>query len=195
MGTGRRIDRGDSGKSNDYHFEKTPNNEVLRLDLSAHFSNSYALWPTELILRFFSLIQCIFIGFCTSVLVSVHSGFGAHLATLSPSSAQSALRASTVGEIFAVWTYPTGKAAVACLLMRVFPWQRLKWLLWSFVAVNAVFFYLNGVLLLVECRPVAFQWDKTITGGSCWNPEVLVIWGYITGSKLDEAPFSRMRAF
>ena len=126
-----------------------------------------------------------FIGFNASEFAAVHYGFGRHYTELSPDNVLAALRASVVGEVFAVWTYPTGKAAIAYLLIRIFPGTTLKWVLWTFVAANAIFFYLNGVFFLVQCSPLAYLWNKSIQGGVCWDPKVLVDWGYVTGSELE----------
>lgn len=119
--------------------------------------------------------------------MAVHYGFGRHFTEISPDNALAALRASVIGEFLAVWTYPTGKAAVAYLLMRLFPGKTLRWVLWPIVAVNVILFYLNGVFFLVQCSPVAYQWNKSIQGGTCWNHLFLVYWGYVTGSMSESA--------
>ena len=113
--------------------------------------------------------------------VSVSRGYGKHSDDLSPQQSSSAIEAEVIGQVLAIASFPPGKASVAYLLLRIFPGSKLKWFLWLLVACNAVFFYMDAILIIVQCQPVAFQWDHSIQGGSCWDSKVVIDWGFLTG--------------
>jgi hypothetical protein len=91
------------------------------------------------------------------------------------------VKAEVVSQVFAISSFPSGKASVAVLLLRLFPGKKLRWFLWFFVIFNAVFFYIDALLVLIQCQPVAYQWDRSIEGGTCWSPRVVIDWGFLTG--------------
>lgn len=113
--------------------------------------------------------------------VSIGRGYGKRSDDLTPEQITSATKAEVISQFFAIAAFPSGKASIAYLLQRIFPGKKLQWFLWSFVAANAVCFYVDAILILVQCQPVAFQWDQTIEGGSCWDPKVVIDWGFLTG--------------
>lgn len=114
--------------------------------------------------------------------VSIQRGYGKRSEALTEAQITSAIKAEVIGQFFAIASFPSGKASIAYLLQRIFPGKKLQWFLWSFVAANAICFYVDSVLILVQCQPVAFQWDHTIPGGKCWDSRVVVDWGFLTGS-------------
>ena len=113
--------------------------------------------------------------------VSVSRGYGRHTADLTLEQATSAIEAEVIGEVLACASYPTGKASVAYLILRIFPGKKLRWFLGTLVAGNALFFCISVILIPAQCQPVAFQWDRSIPGGSCWDPAVVTDWGFLTG--------------
>lgn len=115
--------------------------------------------------------------------ISVHRGYGRHVTALLPEKYVEAVHAEVIGQVFAIASFPSGKASIAVLLLRLFPGTKLRWFLWTFVAANAVLFYTDAIFILVQCQPVAFQWDHSIPGGKCWNPQVVIVWGFLTGGE------------
>jgi hypothetical protein len=113
--------------------------------------------------------------------ISVYRGYGRHVTALLPEKYVEAIHAEVIGQVFAISSFPSGKAAIAALLLRLFPGTKLRWFLWTVVAANALFFYIDAILILIQCHPVAFQWDHSIPEGVCWEPEVVIVWGYLTG--------------
>ena len=126
--------------------------------------------------------------------VSLSHGYGKHIYDLTVQQYSSAVHAEVIGQVFAIASFPSGKASIAYLLLRLFPGKKLSWFLWSLVAGNAIFFYIDAILVVVQCQPVAFQWDNSIPGGSCWNPKVVINWGFLTGSS-SEISFTMFRRF
>ncbi|KAL7934619.1 hypothetical protein V8C35DRAFT_33292 [Trichoderma chlorosporum] len=135
-------------------------------------------WDDGLIVITWFLI----LGYNVSMFVSINRGYGRHVATLTDAQITSATKAEVVGQFFAIVSFPSGKASIAYLLQRIFPDRKLHWFLWIFVAANAICFYVDSILILVQCQPVAFQWDHTIPGGKCWVSNVVVDWGFLTGT-------------
>lgn len=113
--------------------------------------------------------------------IAVDRGYGKHIYDLTPEQYMSTVQAEVIGQVFAISSFPTGKASIAYLLLRIFPGTKLRWFLWIMVALNAIFFYCDAIFILVQCQPVEFQWDRSIPGGKCWNPSIIVNWGYLTG--------------
>lgn len=113
--------------------------------------------------------------------VSIGRGYGKRSSDLTPEQITSATEAEVIGQVFAIAAFPSGKASIAYLLQRIFPGKKLQWFLWSFVTANAVCFYVDAILILVQCQPVAFQWDHTIEGGTCWDSKIVIDWGFLTG--------------
>ena len=112
--------------------------------------------------------------------ISVSHGYGKHSTTLSMYQYGQVVHAEVIGQAFAIASFPTGKASVAVCLMRIFPGKKLRWILWFIVAMNAIAFYLDAILILVQCNPVRKQWDRTAPG-SCWDPSVIANYGIYTG--------------
>ncbi|KAK2760702.1 hypothetical protein FQN54_001937 [Arachnomyces sp. PD_36] len=121
------------------------------------------------------------LGYNIAVFVSVERGYGRHYVTLTDQQAVGAVKAEVIAQFLAISSFPTGKASIALFLQRIFPGRKLKWVLWVFVGANAICFYIDAILILVQCQPVAFQWDHSIPGGSCWTSSIVVSWGFLTG--------------
>lgn len=113
--------------------------------------------------------------------VSVSHGYGKHATDLTVEQTTSTVQAEVIGQVMAIASFPTGKASIAYLILRIFPGRKLRWFLWMLVAGNAIFFYIDAILIVVQCQPVAFQWDHSIQGGSCWDSAVVIDWGFLTG--------------
>lgn len=113
--------------------------------------------------------------------VSIGKGYGKHIAALSSEQASQAMEAEVIGQFFAICSFPPGKASIAYLLQRIFPSIRLRWFVWSFVVANTLLFYIDAILILTQCHPVAYQWDQSIKGGSCWSSSVVIDFGFLTG--------------
>ena len=116
-----------------------------------------------------------------AMFVSLSRGYGKHAYDLTVQQSSSTVQAKVIGEVLAIASFHPGKASIAYLLLRLFPGTKLRWFLWSLVAGNALFFYIDAILVLAQCQPVAFQWEHSIQGGSCWDPKVVINWGFFTG--------------
>ena len=115
--------------------------------------------------------------------VSVSHGYGKHLTALTGAQYEQVVKAEVIGQACAIAAFPTGKASVAICLMRIFPGRALRWSLLAIVAANTIVFYLDAILILVQCNPVNKQWDFSAPG-VCWDPSILADYGIFTGGTL-----------
>ena len=65
--------------------------------------------------------------------------------------------------------------------MRIFPGKRLRWLLWTIVAVNVAMFVTVAIMDLCQCTPARKQWDPTVPG-TCLEPHIFEYLNIPTGS-------------
>jgi hypothetical protein len=138
------------------------------------------------------ILKLLILGYNTAVFVSVNRGYGKHVDELTPEQYSSAVKAEVISQVLAISSFPSGKASIAVLLLRLFPGKKLRWFLWFFVVGNAIFFYIDALLVLIQCQPIAFQWTRSIQGGTCWSPRVVIDWGFLTGGK-SEISFRAIR--
>ncbi|KAJ3499412.1 hypothetical protein NLG97_g341 [Lecanicillium saksenae] len=134
-------------------------------------------WDDGLIVVTWALI----LAYNITMFISIDRGYGRHILDLTEQQTVGAVEAEVIGQFFAIASFPSGKASIAFLLHRIFPGRKLAWFLWTVVGANAVCFYVDAILILAQCQPVAFQWDHSIPGGSCWSSKVVIDWGFLTG--------------
>ena len=115
--------------------------------------------------------------------VSLSHGYGKRSTTLTDGQHKQVVKAEVIGQAFAIAAFPTGKASVAICLMRIFPGRALRWSLGAIVAANTIVFYLDAILILVQCNPVHKQWDHNAPG-VCWDPSIITDYGIFTGGML-----------
>ena len=64
------------------------------------------------------------------------------------------------------------KLSVLCFCLRVFVFRKARiftWILIGIIIMNWAAFSISAIL---QCRPVAYWWDKTIQGGVCFNVQL-----------------------
>jgi hypothetical protein len=119
--------------------------------------------------------------------VSVSRGYGKHITAMPIEQYSRVVHAEIIAQVFAIASFPTGKASIAVLLTRLFPGKTLRWVVWVLVVFNTLWFYADAILIVVQCQPAAYQWDRSIPGGKCWDPMIVTNWGTSTGG---ESPLS-----
>ncbi|KAN0072015.1 hypothetical protein V8E54_009744, partial [Elaphomyces granulatus] len=66
------------------------------------------------------------------------------------------------------------KLSALCFCLRVFVFRKARiftWIVIGVIILNWVAFSISAIL---QCRPVAYWWDKTIQGGVCFNVPVFL---------------------
>jgi hypothetical protein len=73
-----------------------------------------------------------------------------------------------IGQGVCIMGIAASKGSVAIFLLHI---VRSTWhvaFLWFCIVSTSVLCVITTTSLFLQCRPAAFQWDKTITGGNCW---------------------------
>jgi hypothetical protein len=67
------------------------------------------------------------------------------------------------------------KLVVVILYLRVFTNKWARMITWGLVYTIAAAWFAYTVAALVQCRPFAYNWDKTIPGGQCFDVTTFAI--------------------
>ncbi|KAI1214679.1 uncharacterized protein F4807DRAFT_455133 [Annulohypoxylon truncatum] len=116
-------------------------------------------------------------------IVSVKSGNGQHISTLTPEQVSGAVLYTMVGFVPGVLSFSVPKLAAIYLLTGLL--EPSKWhrrFLWT-IGVACVIFLLGCVAILFgQCTPSRAQWDLSITQKTCISPWVLVNYSEFAGA-------------
>ena len=105
-----------------------------------------------------------------AVIALSNPALGRHVLALSPSEIRQSLKLTYALEI----SYGTGiilvKLSILVLYRRIFPmghvscaWRACWWVLFV-LSASMIVWIIPGIF---QCRPIAFFWDQTISGGTC----------------------------
>lgn len=102
--------------------------------------------------------------------MSVHYGMGKRKEDL-PDTRELMYKYLFLGEFFTLIAIPVSKTSFSITLLRIAarPWQ--KWFIWFVIITVNIIYWLCGILLLVQCQPIARNWDKSVAG-SCWSSSI-----------------------
>lgn len=119
--------------------------------------------------------------FCILLSIATQYGIGQHYATLSASNQVQALKWNAVLSAITPWICTLPKFAIITTLTRILNYgTRTTVLFWGLAVTSQA--TVLGLMIwgLVQCTPTAFQWDKSIAGGRCADPEIYVRYAYVT---------------
>ncbi|RYP27379.1 hypothetical protein DL768_011247 [Monosporascus sp. mg162] len=121
---------------------------------------------------------------CT--IVSVHSGTGQHLATLTKQQISGAVLWTMVGFVPGVLSFAVPKLAVVALLVRLLnPSKTHRNFLW-FLSGSCILVLMGCIAILFgQCIPSRSQWDFSIIEKTCIDPYVLVDYSIFAGASKD----------
>lgn len=78
------------------------------------------------------------------------------------------------------------KFAIICLYLRMFNWRgamrTMAWIVFILVALTSISLV---VAACFQCHPIAYWWDRTIAGGSCFDVQAFFHAQAIPGFVLD----------
>ena len=81
------------------------------------------------------------------------------------------------------------ETSLILLYYRIFGVIRwLRWFRWLLAAVWSIvllYFIVSVLVVVFECKPVAFYWDKTIETGSCINHNQFYRWSGVANLLID----------
>ncbi|AEO69775.1 uncharacterized protein THITE_2014519, partial [Thermothielavioides terrestris NRRL 8126] len=121
-----------------------------------------------------SIVSVVFVG------VAVSYGAGRHIATIPPNDAHKAIFYTMVASPPSILAFTVPKIAVLILLVKVLcPSRRHRVFMWTIAVLVSLMSIGTMVMIWVQCQPVAVQWGEA--KGTCWNPEVVFIFGLVHG--------------
>lgn len=127
--------------------------------------------------------------FCILLIFGHNYGVGQHYATLSPVNKIEALKWGAILNAVTPWMCTLPKFAIVMTLKRILDYSKITAILFWGLALSS---QLTVVILVMwtylQCTPVAYQWDKSIEGGSCASHSVylnLVYFVFLYSTVLD----------
>lgn len=109
--------------------------------------------------------------FCILLTASRPFGVGQHYSTLSGSNKIESLRWNVILNCVTPWICTIPKFAIISTLQRILNLGRRTTVLFWSLAISSQATVLGLMIWnIAQCTPVAFQWDKSIEGGSCADP-------------------------
>ncbi|SPQ26318.1 588c37c8-167c-4bd2-9407-c1eed63c842f [Thermothielavioides terrestris] len=132
-------------------------------------------WDDEKLPGHFAVwMSVVFVG------VAVSYGAGRHIATIPPNDAHKAIFYTMVASPPSILAFTVPKIAVLILLVKVLcPSRRHRVFMWTIAVLVSLMSIGTMVMIWVQCQPVAVQWGEA--KGTCWNPEVVFIFGLVHG--------------
>ncbi|KAL8719872.1 MAG: hypothetical protein Q9181_008000 [Wetmoreana brouardii] len=108
-------------------------------------------------------------GLSISQLLAVHYGFGRHLLLLDPDQITKFSKLVVACTLIFPVACAALKFSVLFFYHRIFPVQ--KFAIWNIGIGVVVFAWFIAFIVsqFLTCRPLAYNWDKTIAGGRCIN--------------------------
>ena len=106
------------------------------------------------------------------MIISIGHGFGHRKDFPTDGEYVQVVKYEVISQLFALLTYPPGKASIAVCLMKIFPGRRLHWILWTVIIINTLLFVAMTLLQLLLCHPVYKQWDLAASG-TCLEPHII----------------------
>lgn len=127
--------------------------------------------------------------FCILLTVSRPFGVGKHYQTLSASNKIESLRWAVILTGITPWICTLPKFAIISTIQRILNFgTRTICLFWSLAVASQLTVMGLTIWGLAQCTPIAFQWDRTIEGGTCADPIIYLryAWAvYIYSTILD----------
>ncbi|KAF2009084.1 hypothetical protein BU24DRAFT_468476 [Aaosphaeria arxii CBS 175.79] len=102
---------------------------------------------------------------------SVSYGLGKHRADIDDDNIPHMFKYMYLSEAFTLLAIPISKTSFAITLLRLVSSRWQKYFICFVIITMNVAMWLTAILLFLQCRPIAKNWDKDLEG-SCWKSEV-----------------------
>ncbi|KAF2861365.1 hypothetical protein K470DRAFT_281621 [Piedraia hortae CBS 480.64] len=115
-------------------------------------------------------------------LSAVPLGFGRHFSVVDHHLASRGIMFLRISEFCLIMSTVFVKISIALLLKKLFLRTR-NWgiALWAFIIFNSSCSIFDAIVIFPQCTPVAYNWDKSIPGGTCWPDSVINFIGISQG--------------
>ncbi|KAI3398940.1 hypothetical protein diail_8263 [Diaporthe ilicicola] len=113
--------------------------------------------------------------FCILLSVAVQYGVGKHYVTLSDRTKVQAVMWNAILSGLTPWMCTLPKFAIITTLKRILNYgTKTSILLWGLALTSQATVIALAAWGFAQCRPAAYQWDRSIAGGTCASPDIYV---------------------
>lgn len=130
----------------------------------------------------FITLACLIVLFLFCILVTVahEYGSGKHYVTLSAADQVQAIKWNAVLLAVTPWICTLPKFAIITTLSRILNYgTKTKVAFWGLALSSQATVLALMILGLAQCNPTAYQWDKSIQGGWCVDPNIYIDFAYV----------------
>ncbi|TLD07935.1 hypothetical protein PspLS_12180 [Pyricularia sp. CBS 133598] len=117
-----------------------------------------------------------------TVFAQVFNGAGRHIEYIPPPVVVRGLHYNFASQPLCLIALGFARISVSLFLIRLASSKKYKWILWFLIGLTVVLTVVGVFQTLLQCRPMAFVWDKSIPGGECVSTEYLVYSSYVSSS-------------
>ncbi|KAI6083852.1 hypothetical protein F4821DRAFT_183194 [Hypoxylon rubiginosum] len=121
----------------------------------------------------------IFILYCSCSISGIHFGTGHHKVDLSDENYAQAAQFWWFCYLTYCWTMILAKASIALFLLRVAVRRAHIWIIYGAMAITVVTCLAFFFVLIFQCSPVSYFWDKYTQTGVCIPDDVVSGLGYL----------------
>ncbi|TVY17486.1 hypothetical protein LARI1_G004529 [Lachnellula arida] len=120
--------------------------------------------------------QVIFTAFCITLILAVHYGTGRHNADVTSENIIEAVKYQTLAELFYIPETAFIKLSVGFLLLRITPdgAKFYRYVIFGSLGFLSLWTIISFFIVLFQCHPVSYVWDKTSGKGSCKDAVTVV---------------------
>lgn len=120
---------------------------------------------------------------CIAITIGSSHGLGRRMASLEPAQQRLALKWNAIIGSIIVWTFSLPKFAIVAILKRILDYgNKTSFMFWSLALTSQACMASSSIWWFKQCSPIAYQWDKSIPGGSCASVNVMINLGYVVSA-------------
>ncbi|KAH9881933.1 hypothetical protein J1614_001104 [Plenodomus biglobosus] len=123
---------------------------------------------------FMVLALCSHVMFATCAIGGVHYGTGRHMDTLTNEEIFKAMRYWWLCYIAYCWSMIASKISIGLFLLRVTVKTVHKYIIYTTMGLTVLTGLIFFFVTLLQCTPIKFFWDKSITTGTCVQIDVII---------------------
>ncbi|KAM7213501.1 hypothetical protein V8F06_011114 [Rhypophila decipiens] len=113
---------------------------------------------------------------------AIPHGLGRHIFYVAPEDGLLTAKLIFISQFPWGWAVSCAKISIALLLLRFKRTKSWRIFLYLMIALQVVLATVANIVQLAQCKPIAAQWDPTIPGAQCWDPQVAQKGIYVQGS-------------
>ncbi|TLS31286.1 hypothetical protein PpBr36_02330 [Pyricularia pennisetigena] len=150
---------------------------ILRVYVRRKFLNKLSLDDYSMIMATVTLM-----AMTGTVFAQVFNGAGRHIEYIPPAVVVRGLQYNFASQPLCLIALGFARISVSLFLIRLANSKKYKYILWFLIGLTVVLTLVGVSQTLLQCRPMAYVWDKSIPGGTCVSTEYLVYSSYVSSA-------------